>query len=821
MPNWGKAGYSSFDDCVSKNQDKGNPEAYCGEIRSQLGCESRHVDFQRIYANFQHQFKDKADQFYSEFLSKNGLDETLPYNVDAQYFRESLRESYDWIRPETVDELNRADPDGKFYKLRAVTANMSMNWNDYRDAQKMMQAARSLSWRPLNINHSRIPLPFPENRVHFATFEDNAVECIVRIDNSQRDIQRKLDMGEILHPSIEGFPLEGYGAQTWEGFDPEMYTFVALALLERGVELPGDPLTTINPLTESVHSWMTAITPVMGHQIVESLKRGKRMKEQELTTVEPAPRTDEDRAKAHFGLSDEQWNALTPDEKQQYIDMLPPRGTAPATAKAPATTEPTSVVEQAGLPVELETTPEGEQSVDADSLTPDIPQCDPGSHWDPTQMKCVADEVPTGEEAGADFDMPGPEQALPLTTEQLKEMLRWISEEDKGEYWGGRGPGFDNCVAYMKDQGHDDDSANNICASIGRKTGKIERMLMGQDGEVDEHGCKVGSEKWDGEKCVPTSMAEQAELPAELQTQGEQPATEPSGIPQSCPDGQHWDDSVGDCVPDLPTSPEGALDVTVPEAEVTIAEQADEHTCGEGEHWDSGLEKCVADEEPAEEEPIAEYLKELASLKRRQADQTDEIRELKHRLLTEKNSHNRTQRKLQEAVGKLAEKEKIELDFLNRISEQEEIIRDLESKRGGLDGRLSSKVRQVNKLEKQNRQLRRDYEKLTSKHADLQDSHTGNLKNLNETTDKLLQCQNNYRAKERRNIDLQKELAESVAEAAKLTRENADVSERMANYAKKAFSLEKRNISLFETNKELLEKLHKAEGFAKQIIVKV
>lgn len=27
------AGYSSFDDCVSKNRDKDDPEAYCGSIK--------------------------------------------------------------------------------------------------------------------------------------------------------------------------------------------------------------------------------------------------------------------------------------------------------------------------------------------------------------------------------------------------------------------------------------------------------------------------------------------------------------------------------------------------------------------------------------------------------------------------------------------------------------------------------------------------------------------------------------------------------------------------------------------------------------------
>ena len=40
------------------------------------------------------------------------------------------------------------------------------------------------------------------------------------------------------------------------------------------------------------------------------------------------PRTEAERAKAHFELSDETWDALSEEEKQEYIDKLPPRGSA-------------------------------------------------------------------------------------------------------------------------------------------------------------------------------------------------------------------------------------------------------------------------------------------------------------------------------------------------------------------------------------------------------------------------------------------------------------------------------------------------------------
>jgi len=39
------------------------------------------------------------------------------------------------------------------------------------------------------------------------------------------------------------------------------------------------------------------------------------------------PKTDEERAKAHFNITDEQWKKLSEAEKRRYISMLPPVGT--------------------------------------------------------------------------------------------------------------------------------------------------------------------------------------------------------------------------------------------------------------------------------------------------------------------------------------------------------------------------------------------------------------------------------------------------------------------------------------------------------------
>lgn len=53
----------------------------------------------------------------------------------------------------------------------------------------------------------------------------------------------------------------------------------------------------------------------------------------ELYEVLKQPRTDAERAKAHFKISDEDWEKLSEEEKQAYIKKLPPRGTAGKTQK--------------------------------------------------------------------------------------------------------------------------------------------------------------------------------------------------------------------------------------------------------------------------------------------------------------------------------------------------------------------------------------------------------------------------------------------------------------------------------------------------------
>lgn len=47
-----------------------------------------------------------------------------------------------------------------------------------------------------------------------------------------------------------------------------------------------------------------------------------------------APRTEEERARSHFNISKEEWEKLSEEEKQAYIDKLPPRGSGGDWVKA-------------------------------------------------------------------------------------------------------------------------------------------------------------------------------------------------------------------------------------------------------------------------------------------------------------------------------------------------------------------------------------------------------------------------------------------------------------------------------------------------------
>ena len=267
--------------------------------------DSMHADFKRILTDFLSLFGgDVGRRKYDVFMTQYSLDATKSYA--SQLTRECLNgicESFHWAQP--LIQYLRKDDDAKYYKCRALTATLSMNANDYSDLEEIERSARTLTWRPLNLNHNpRQMLPFPQNRVDWAEYEDKAVEAIIRIDNEQSDIQDKLDNGEIVNPSIEGEPRGGY--RTDDGRNvPKWYNFTALALLEKDASLPGVPTTIgFEPLF---------LNESLGNSLVESLSMERTTSE--TTMSKPKEEAELEEETEHI-LAEARWT-------RAYINDLP------------------------------------------------------------------------------------------------------------------------------------------------------------------------------------------------------------------------------------------------------------------------------------------------------------------------------------------------------------------------------------------------------------------------------------------------------------------------------------------------------------------
>ena len=262
-----------------------------------------HVDFKRILADFLSLFGEAGRRKYDTFISQYGLDVTQSYA--SQLTRECLNgvcESFGWAKP--LIQYLRKDEEAKYYTCRALTATLSMNANDYSDLEDIERSARTLTWRPLNLDHDpRQMLPFPQNRVDWAEYENRAVEAILRIDNEQSDIQDKIDNGEIVNPSIEGEPRGGYRTEDGRNV-PKWYNFTALALLHKDASLPGVPTTIgFEPLF---------LNEALGHSLVESLSMEQKKKENTMSDQEEVELEEE----TEYILAEARWT-------RKYINDLP------------------------------------------------------------------------------------------------------------------------------------------------------------------------------------------------------------------------------------------------------------------------------------------------------------------------------------------------------------------------------------------------------------------------------------------------------------------------------------------------------------------
>lgn len=129
----------------------------------------------------------------------------------------------------------------KIWKVEALHVITTRNKRKFTKAE-LESGGRSLSFRPLNINHdSSRQLPFPEN----ATLAMNFNESLMAVEGKFRvvdpTINAMIETGRINAVSVEQIPTLG---ETCDEILCEQHgvAFIGMALLESDV-LPGDPQT--------------------------------------------------------------------------------------------------------------------------------------------------------------------------------------------------------------------------------------------------------------------------------------------------------------------------------------------------------------------------------------------------------------------------------------------------------------------------------------------------------------------------------------------------------------------------------------------------
>lgn len=176
----------------------------------------------------------------------------------AQANHTPLKESFRWMPPIEVYTGDRKAPDGapaggKWYKGKAITVTRTGNKVKYTE-EELKAAGRSLRFRPVSIDHVTESkygrwLPFPQNQLVDAEYEDEAVEYLAYI--TDQDFHRMYESGLFDHTSIEGSARGPEGIPAGVPKTPWGIGFTGMTFVTKGIR-PGDPNTTVERLNETV-----------------------------------------------------------------------------------------------------------------------------------------------------------------------------------------------------------------------------------------------------------------------------------------------------------------------------------------------------------------------------------------------------------------------------------------------------------------------------------------------------------------------------------------------------------------------------------------
>lgn len=143
-------------------------------------------------------------------------------------------------------------PGSEIYKVEAIHVTTTRNKRMYTE-KELILAARSLSFRPLNINHDTSrQLPFNEKGVLLNTtlameYDSEKKAVVGRIRISDTRTIHSIENKNIDSLSIEQHPFEGESCNITH-CEQHGIVFIGLALVEKDVT-PGDPHTTIKKET--------------------------------------------------------------------------------------------------------------------------------------------------------------------------------------------------------------------------------------------------------------------------------------------------------------------------------------------------------------------------------------------------------------------------------------------------------------------------------------------------------------------------------------------------------------------------------------------
>lgn len=133
---------------------------------------------------------------------------------------------------------DRAVPGSKMFRVEAIHVTTTGNKRKFT-MKELQLAGRSLSFRPLDINHdeNRV-LKFPENMTVNMDFDSTRLAVVGRVRINDETTLAAIDSGKIKKVSIEQIPTKG---ETCNEIACEQHgvAFIGLGLLEEGV-LPGD-----------------------------------------------------------------------------------------------------------------------------------------------------------------------------------------------------------------------------------------------------------------------------------------------------------------------------------------------------------------------------------------------------------------------------------------------------------------------------------------------------------------------------------------------------------------------------------------------------